>query len=318
MKELPLSGLHFFAVLVAFSAALASRTFAFSAALASASRAFSHVRTSRRRNWDATPRPLWWIGIPDRSHFVTTCLSTPKCSASSDRVNTRAFAIVFLQVALPPPVFEEKGSCPEVVDRGRNRGSVSFQLNQATGARRGRAGRSTPPDAQDKTRPSALRRLRNAASTPARSPRAARHPAEPAWEAGRVPLASPLLVVRRRGDRQSSADRLDPCVSRCSSMNDTIISVGGRAPPGRNRPTPCAGCHWSCAGEALIERLTTPIGTPSPRRSGSRGSSSAPSRRFRPCRAAPSYAAHSPPPCTAVTARRPPRWPRSDLEPRIR
>ena len=39
-----------FAVFFAFSAALASRTFAFSAALALASRTFSHARTSRRRN----------------------------------------------------------------------------------------------------------------------------------------------------------------------------------------------------------------------------------------------------------------------------
>ena len=35
-----------------------------------------------------------------------------------------------------------------------------------------------------------------------------------------------------------------PCSSRCSSMNDTITSVGGRAPPERNTQMPSEGSRW--------------------------------------------------------------------------
>src|SRR5207249_2935046 len=44
-------------------------------------------------------------------------------------------------------------------------------------------------------------------------------------------------VVGGRGDRQHSADRLNPNASRWASMNSTITEVGGRARP-RRTPTP--------------------------------------------------------------------------------
>ena len=61
----------------------------------------------------------------------------------------------------------------------------------------------------------------------------------------RIAPPGPVLVVRRRGDRQHGADRLDPVLgSRCSSMKATITSLGGRAPPARNTPTPCEESRW--------------------------------------------------------------------------
>ena len=54
-----------------------------------------------------------------------------------------------------------------------------------------------------------------------------------------------VLVVRCDGAIGSIAQiGSTPYSARLSSMNSTITSVGGRAPPGRNTPTPCAESRW--------------------------------------------------------------------------
>jgi hypothetical protein len=60
----------------------------------------------------------------------------------------------------------------------------------------------------------------------------------------RIGLPALVFVIRRRGDRQLLADRLDPYSARCASINAIITSRGGRAPPGQKTPTPCAESHW--------------------------------------------------------------------------
>ena len=67
----------------------------------------------------------------------------------------------------------------------------------------------------------------------------------PGWQSGRIAPTGDMVVVGRRGDRQHPADRLDPVVgTMVSSMKPIIASVGGRAPPSQNEPTPCAGSRW--------------------------------------------------------------------------
>jgi hypothetical protein len=56
--------------------------------------------------------------------------------------------------------------------------------------------------------------------------------------------AGGVLVVRRRGDRQNAADRLDPKTSRCSAIKAFMAWIGGRAPPGQNTRWPCEGSRW--------------------------------------------------------------------------
>lgn len=48
------------------------------------------------------------------------------------------------------------------------------------------------------------------------------------------------LIIGGRGNRQQSADRLDPSTERCASMKEIIASVGGRAPPSQNMQRLCA------------------------------------------------------------------------------
>ena len=76
-----------------------------------------------------------------------------------------------------------------------------------------------------------------------RTPGSSRHPGDVftklrvAMGTRRPPAAvrfAGLALVRRRGDRQLPADRLDPVLLRCASMNDVRSWVGSRAPPGRN------------------------------------------------------------------------------------
>ncbi len=55
------------------------------------------------------------------------------------------------------------------------------------------------------------------------------------------------FVIRRRGDRQHPADRLTPYAARSASMNNVMAYLGGRAPPGQNRLTPCAGSRSPAA-----------------------------------------------------------------------
>jgi hypothetical protein len=66
-----------------------------------------------------------------------------------------------------------------------------------------------------------------------------------------------VLVVRRRGDRQLLQIGSTLCALRCSSMNATITSVGGRTPPVRNMPTSNAGPRW------LVVALDSPARSPS-------------------------------------------------------
>jgi hypothetical protein len=64
------------------------------------------------------------------------------------------------------------------------------------------------------------------------------------WPPVRIILTGFVLVIRRPGDRQWLADRLDPVCVLMLANKAASISVGGRAPPGRKKPTPCAGSHW--------------------------------------------------------------------------
>ena len=56
---------------------------------------------------------------------------------------------------------------------------------------------------------------------------------------GRTDPPSSMRVVGRLGDRQHRADRLDPVDGSVLVDEGHIASVGGRAPPVRNTPTPC-------------------------------------------------------------------------------
>ena len=83
--------------------------------------------------------------------------------------------------------------------------------------------------------------------------RAARRRAAPAPTAASDRACWRLVPeVRRRGDRQHARRSARPRrSSRWSSMNATITSVGGRAPPGRNTRTPSAGSRWRASARRL-------------------------------------------------------------------
>src|SRR5690606_14932490 len=84
-----------------------------------------------------------------------------------------------------------------------------------------------------------------------------------------------------------------PYVARSWSMKATITSVGGRAPPARNTPTPCARSRWPASARA--PRAPTPSPAAG-RRSSRRGASR---HRVRP--GAPTGATL--PPCSPVCRR---------------
>jgi len=56
-------------------------------------------------------------------------------------------------------------------------------------------------------------------------------------------VAEAMRAIRRWGDRQNRADRLDPMgVAVIVDEGDHGLT-GGRAPPKQNKPTPCAKSH---------------------------------------------------------------------------
>lgn len=85
-----------------------------------------------------------------------------------------------------------------------------------------------------------------------------------------------------------------PYSFRCASMKRTITPVSSRAPPGRNRQTPCGGSRWSA--EAREPHARAPSGAPA------RSSSGPPAVRRSAPPGEPTAAAA--PPCTRSSRRR--------------
>ena len=83
--------------------------------------------------------------------------------------------------------------------------------------------------------------------------------AEPVGQTGGISAPGDMGMIGRRGDRQNPADRLDPVgLTMIVDEGDHGLNRRAwmRAPPGRNKPTPCAGFH-SPAG-ALGSRAPAP------------------------------------------------------------
>ena len=109
------------------------------------------------------------------------------------------------------------------------------------------------------SRPSARRTRGDSPATPAsisgRSARRAAPAPAAASDRARAPSARSRSTERSAARAQIGST---PYASRWASMNATITSRGGRAPPGQNTPTPCAGSHSRAAARC------SPAPAPSP------------------------------------------------------
>ena len=118
------------------------------------------------------------------------------------------------------------------------------------------AGHDDVPRGGAAATPCARRRPGNSPSRRGGSPaRSSSITPQPRRQRAPDPLVAPCARSRSTG-RSAAALQIGstPYASRCSSMNDTITSVGGRAPPGRNTPTPCAGSRWPASAHGSPAR----------------------------------------------------------------